>query len=172
MKTIKLLFIVVTVLSLQSCCFSGGCDDDIIDEPQFQSAYEPVYLERTAFEESVQLLPPRAIVNSGKIYAYNDLLIVNEKNEGFHIIDNEDPTNPTPIGFVAVPGSTDVAIKEGVFYINQAVDLIAITINIQSQQLSLTKRVEEIFPILISPDGFYPFDVPENNIVIDWQLIN
>ena len=172
MRTIKLLCLIVAVLSLQSCCFYGGCDDDFITDPDFQSAYEPVYLDRTVFEESVELLAPRDIVNSGKIYVYNKLLLVNEKNEGFHVIDNANPSNPQPLGFVAVPGSSDVAIKEDVLYINQAVDLIAITIDIQSQQLTLTKRVQDIFPVLSSPEGFYPYDVPENTIVIDWQLIN
>lgn len=172
MKTIKLILMVVTVLTLQSCCFYGGCDDDFVDDITFNSAYEPIYLDRTAFEASVQLLPAQPIVNSGKIYVYNHFLLVNEKNEGYHLFDNLDPENPQNIGFVSVPGSTDVAIKEDVFYINQAVDLVAVTINTQSQEVTITKRVKDIFPVLISPDGYYPFDVPENTIVVDWQLIN
>ena len=129
MRTIKLLTCFLLFGVFQSCCVNGDCDeDDFIGEPGFsESAYEPIALLRADFEESVKLLPSKPILNSGKIYVLNNLLFVNEKDEGFHVFQNEDPSNPTPLNFIEVPGATDVAIRNGVYFINQAVDLIAIS---------------------------------------------
>ena len=161
----------LTLLSLYSCCWSDDCPDE--GEPfVLESEYEPVYLQRNLFEESVTLSAPRSIVNSGKIYAFNDLLFINEKNEGFHIYLNDDPANPTPINFLEAPGSTDVSIKNGIYYVNHAVDLIAITYNYSSTELIISKRIRNIFPVMRSPDGFYPIDANENNIAVNWILKN
>lgn len=172
MNKYKLLVICAIFGSLHSCCWDGNCDDSddlVITEP-FESAYEPIVLDRETFEQSVQLLPPKPIVNSGKIYVLNNLLFVNEKNEGFHVFQNDNPSNPTPINFIEVPGSSDISIRNGVYYINQAVDLIAIVYNTRSSELTISKRIEEVFPVMLSPDGFYPFDIDQNSVVIGWKL--
>lgn len=173
MNKYKLLVICVLLGTLHSCCWDGNCDDDdggtvIVDI--FESAYEPIVLDREVFEQSVQLLPPKPIVNSGKIYVLNNLLFVNEKNEGFHVFLNDDPSNPMPINFIEVPGSSDVSIRNGVYFINQAVDLIAVVYNSRSSELTISKRIEDVFPVMISPDGFYPFDIDQNSVVVGWKL--
>jgi hypothetical protein len=173
MKKYKLLLICVLLGSLHSCCWDGNCDDtddDILITEPFESGYEPIVLDRDAFEQSVKLLPAKPIVNSGKIYVLNNLLFVNEKNEGFHVFQNDDPSNPTPINFIEVPGSSDVSIRNGVYFVNQAVDLIAIVYNTRSSELTISKRIEDVFPVMLSPDGFYPFDIDQNSIVVGWKL--
>ena len=64
-----------------------------------------------------------------------------------------------------------MAIRNNMIYINQATDLIAVEYDI-SNGISLTKRVVNVFPELRSPDGFLPYNIPENNVVIGWALIN
>ena len=51
------------------------------------------------------------------------------------------------LNFIETPGATDIAIKNGVYYINQAVDLIAITYNSRSADLNVSKSDIEAFPI-------------------------
>ena len=128
-------------------------------------------MERATFEASVVLEEARTIVQSGKIYAFNNLLFVNEVNEGFHIFDNENPENPQSIAFIKAPGATDLAIKNDVYYVNQAVDLIAVTYNKDASELVVTKRIPNVFPEKISPDGF-AFGVPADSIIIDYELSN
>ncbi len=173
MKKIKFVVLSVLLVCFQNCCpFLVDCEnngDDIVDP--FFSRYEPVLLDRTNFENSVTLKDPVTINTSGKIYIKDDLLFINEVHKGFHIYDNSDPASPLPLKFLEVPGSTDLAIRDNMIYINQATDLIAVEYDI-NQSIRLMKRVVNVFPELRSPDGFLPYNIPENNVVIGWKLTN
>lgn len=171
MKNPKILLVLFMLGLIQSCCppFSD-CDDDFFD-PQ-ASAYEPIYLDRAAFEQSVVLNNALAIGTSGKIYIKENLLFINEVNKGFHVYDNSDPKNPKALRFLEAPGSTDMAIRDNMIYINQARDLIAVAYSAQANTINLTKRIPNTFPELISPDGFHAYGIPENSVVVDWKLKN
>jgi len=148
----------------------SDCEGD--DFPFNSSRYDPILLNRADFENSVSIKDPIAIGTSGKIYIKGDLLFINEVHKGFHIYDNSDPSSPTPIKFLEAPGSTDLAIRDNMVYINQATDLIAVAFDDTTNQIELTKRVVNVFPELRSPDGFLPYNIPDNTIVIGWRLIN
>ncbi|MBW1295917.1 hypothetical protein [Aquimarina litoralis] len=171
MKKTKTLLLGLFLIFLQSCCpFLADCnDDDFIIESGSQ--YEPILLDRTDFENSVALKDPITITTSGKIYIKDNLLFINEVHKGFHIYDNSDPASPIPIKFLDASGSTDLAIRDNMIYINQATDLIAVEYD-DANGITLTKRVVNVFPEIRSPDGFLPFDIPENNVVVGWTLIN
>jgi len=132
------------------------------------SEYEPVYMERTNFETSISLQNTRTIENAGKIYVYNNYLFINEKNLGFHVFNNQNPENPIAIKYITSPGATDMAIKNNVVFINQATDLVAIELGTTIQSLNVTKRIENIFPEMLSPDGFY-FNTPEGKVIVNWK---
>ncbi len=143
---------------------------DEVDDISISSEYEPVYLARTTLENSVVLKGPKPILSSGKIYIKDNLLFINEVRKGFHIFDNSNPQKPVKIKFIEAPGCTDLAIRENAVYINQATDLIAIRLDFNLTSISVTKRIKNTFPQLVSPDGFYADDIPENSIVVDWKL--
>ena len=153
-------------------CFGWGGDDDIDGFPA-NPPYEPVIMERSEFETSTSFeSTPRVIENSGKIYVKGNYIFVNEVNKGFHIIDNADPTNPASIGFIKVLGSSDLSIKDDVFYVNNATDLIAFKLNEDSETLTITKRLPNVFPQIWTPEGPFFYPVEDNEIIIDWQLVN
>ena len=164
-----LCILLLVGMSFQSCVTDNTSDD--VDPFDILTNYEAIIVDRPTFENSITLEDPKDITDSGKIYVFNGLLFVNEKNEGFHIYDNEDPTNPTAIAFIAAPGATDLAIKNDVYYINQAVDLIAVTYDKQTANLQVTKRIRDVFPPKLSPDGFLP-TVADGFIIVDYQLEN
>ncbi len=147
-----------------------GCPQQHDFDPPV-SNYEPVVVQRSDFENSTELLPPRTIAASGKIYLKDDYLFINEPNEGFHVFNNEDLSNPEKIAFLKALGSKDLAIKNGTIYINNATDLIAVRPNYNDLSLQVSKRIINTFPQQISPDGFY-FDVGENEIIVNWNLID
>ena len=159
-----------TCVIVQSCCFPC-IDEDFRNNIEY-SAYEPIYWSRADLDSSIQLKPPQEIINSGKIYVIGDLLFVGEKREGFHVFDNSDLQNPKKIKFIQVYGSTDIAVRNNIFYINQATDLITIQYDFAEENLKLVKRIANTFPELRSPDGYIVHDVPENSVVIDWKLKN
>lgn len=172
MKNKKILYVLLICIAFQSCCLSPfGCPDDV-DSMPFVSSYEPVFLSRTDFDKSVILKNSLAIGTSGKIYVKDNLLFINELNKGFHVYDNSDPANPKSIKFLEAPGSTDLAVRGTMIYINQATDLIAVEYNPGTNTASLTKRIPNTFPELRSPDGFDAYEIPENSVVIDWKLKN
>jgi hypothetical protein len=155
--------------TLQSCCWHGDCDEtDDFPVTFGESQYEPVFMDRSAFEHSVVLSSPKPVLNAGKIYVIGSYLFINEKNEGFHVFNNQNPSNPLPMHFMETPGATDLAIRENVFFINQATDLIAVEVNLESGGLTVSKRIKETFPIMLSPDGFYPQNIPVNNVIVNW----
>ncbi len=162
-----LIILLAASIAVTSCITDNTSDD--VDPIVVFSDYEAITLDRPTFEESVSLQDPKNIVDSGKIYVINSLLFVNEKNEGFHVFENEDPTNPTPLAFITAPGATDLAIKNDVYYINHAVDLIAVTYDKQTANLQVTKRIRNVFPVKVSPDGYIP-NVADGDIIIDYEL--
>jgi len=149
------------VLLLQSCIFYTREDD--FNEPQ----YKAEIMEREAFENSIQLLPARSVMKSGKIYIKDDYAFINEVNEGFHIFNYADASNPIPISFLKVPGATDLSIRNNVFYINQAVDLVTLAYQPTSNSYQFLYRNRNMFPQKQSPNfDFTP--LTDNQIIINW----
>jgi hypothetical protein len=133
------------------------------------SAYTPVLMGRNGMKNAIEVMPPRDIVNSGKIYVYNDWLFVNERFEGIHVINNTDPTNPLPMHFIRIPGNIDVAYKNGRFYADQATDLLVLSYD--GNTLTELQREAKIFMPLAPPDGLPynpPTAIPDSLVIIKW----
>lgn len=160
----------MVICTFQSCWFNS--DDDDVSSPLPLSAYTPVILKRAVLESSITFEASKPIVNSGKIYVKSPFLFVNERNEGFHVFNNSNPENPINIGFLKVAGSSDLAIKDDIIYVNNAVDLIAIEPNFSNSSIVITKRVVNTFPEMFSPDGFNYYNLEEDDIIVNWILTN
>ncbi len=154
--------IVLLFLSFTSCFYN---DDNVIPQPT--SSFEATTMLRSELEASIVLQDAKPITETGKIYVKGQYLFINEPYVGFHIINNTDPSNPVVEKFLVTPGATDLIFKDNSFYINQAVDLVALKFNASFDGVIETQRVENIFPQLLSPDGFFP-NVGSNEIVINW----
>lgn len=161
MKNIKLLWPIL-LLFFVSCIYSGN-DDDFVP----QNIYDPVVMERPEFESAVQVKPIQNIEKSGKIYIKDNLLFINEFRKGFHVFNYSNPLNPIAVGFIQIPGATDLAVRNNTIYINQAVDLVTLQYNISGNSLTITNRNRAIFPQIIAPNGEY-HEVSENQIIVDF----
>lgn len=135
----------------------GGCRE-YRDDPAC-SQYE--YMSFKKFRDSVVVEKPRDIENAGKIYIYGDMLLVNEKNKGVHIIDNSDKSNPIPKAFIKIYGNIDIAVKDGYLYADSFMDLVIIDIN-NIKDIKEVNRKEDIFPYdeyqLFDDYSSYQFD--------------
>jgi hypothetical protein len=158
----KIVVIVCSLLCLNSCIYWNNQDD-------FQplSNFNPVIMERTEFEESVQVLPPTTINKAGKIYVKDHFTFINDTNRGFHIYNYSDATNPLAIAFIKIPGATDLAMRDNVLYINQAVDLVTLLYDTSTNQIVVKNRDRNVFPQKASPDG-YIASTNQNQIVVNW----
>ncbi|MGB0167020.1 MAG: hypothetical protein ACPF8V_09220 [Luteibaculum sp.] len=155
------------------CCLglallTQACFYTEVSEPEIRSAYSPISYSRSDLDKSVQLQDARNIENSGKIYVFNHLLFVGEKRKGFHVFDNTNPAEPQKIKFLQVLGCTDVAIRNNVLFFNQATDLITVEYSFGSDSITLLKRVANVFPEILPPDGIPSYSHPDS-VIIDWQ---
>ncbi|MFW6222216.1 MAG: hypothetical protein ACOC3T_01255 [Bacteroidota bacterium] len=144
------------------------------DEPFISTEFDPILMDRQSLNESVFFQTSRQVENPGKIYLYNHLILINEKYEGVHIIDNSNPAEPTNLGFISIPGCIDMAVQNGVLFADNAVDLVAVDI-INVPEITIRDREVNIFPEHTPPDlDYIPSEFssrnrPENTVIVGWK---
>ena len=113
----------------------------------------------------VKVLPSKVITKAGKIYVYKNTLLVQEVDEGIHIIDNSDKKNPLPKAFIKIMGNLDMAVKEGYLYIDSYLDLVVLDIN-NLEKIKVINRTKNTFtydPYQSAGNFNYYFDCGEYN---------
>ncbi len=129
----------------------SGCLKDTCTQKKTYTLYSPVYKMASALREGIAIEAPRSLKNPGKIYAYGNYLLINEVQEGLHIIDNSNPSSPQNLAFLAIPGNADMAIYSNVLYADNYMDLVAFDIN-QITQPVLVHRIENIFQTYVQTE--------------------
>ncbi len=71
------------ILFLLSTWLLAGCQDECEGTYTYK-VFEPVYLSRTELVQAIGFQPAKPLKNTGKIYAINQYIHVNEQNEGIH----------------------------------------------------------------------------------------
>ena len=146
-------------------------------DPVPVSRYEPVFMLRSEMEKGIRLEGPRDIRNPGKIYLKDDLIFINEKYMGIHVIDNTNPEEPDNFAFIRIDGCIDMAMKHQVLYADNAVDLVSLALSPQMTGIEVTSRNKDIFPELKAPDGRglttrEQMARPDNAILVRWRERN
>lgn len=122
----------------------SSCEDEIKTNFTFRTML-PVYLEMSDVRGRViQVEPPQPLESTGKIYIYEDYLLVNEPTKGIHILDNSDPANPINLNFIPIEGNMDLAVNNNILYADNYADLLAFDIS-KIRQIQLIRRVEDVF---------------------------
>ena len=163
---IKVVLYFVLCISLSNCVNWGGNRN--VDSVQSDN-YKPIIVSRTVLENSVIAQTSQNTVLAGKLYIKDNLMFLNEKNKGFHVFNYTDAQNPVKMGFIKVSGATDLAIRNNLLYINQAVDLLTIEYLPVNNSIIIKNRNRNVFPQKKSPTGRTGSTNPEE-IVIDWTL--
>ncbi|MFZ9189069.1 MAG: hypothetical protein ACO21G_10815, partial [Algoriphagus sp.] len=133
-----------TALLLLASTLLFSCMDEVTSTYTFRTMM-PVYLEmKDVRAKSLAPIPAQEIENPGKIYIYNDFLLINEPSKGIHIFDNKNPANPINLSFIPIEGNVDLAINSDILYADNYVDLLAFDIS-NIQNIRLVKRVEDVF---------------------------
>ena len=97
---------------------------DQVDATVRYTRVTPVYQTTDVLRDAVAVMPARPIEGTGKIYAHEGYLFLNQPSEGIHIIDNTDPANPRPISFVNIPGNFDLVAQGDVLYADSYIDTV------------------------------------------------
>lgn len=138
--------------------------------------YSPIFMQREAMENAIKAEAPKTLQNPGKIYVKDNLIFINEKYKGFHVIDNSNPELPVNKAFIHIDGCLDIAIKGDIIYADNAIDLIALKANSDFSTVEVTGRVKKAFPEISCPDGSWPYyDLnslrPKNAILVAWEKL-
>jgi len=144
MKTTTFFTIILfsIVLCLQSCV-----KDDCTNEVTFLQV-TPVYMTEAEIRQDIKIEAPRDLEKPGKIYFYDDYIFLNESRLGIHIINNSNPSNPVNEAFINIPCNVHIAVKNGVMYADNCIDLLAIDISTPTNPV-LKTRTENVFPVQI-----------------------
>lgn len=142
MKSLHNLFLFLLLgLGLTSCL------EDQCDATWVYTRYDPIWVTKAEMRQPIERTTAREMANPGKIYYYQDVLLVNEYREGIHVIDNSDPANPQFLSFIDIPGNVDMAIRNNVLYADNYVDLVALDIS-DPRNPAYLSRTEDVFPSL------------------------
>ncbi|QNF35826.1 hypothetical protein HUW51_12700 [Adhaeribacter swui] len=119
---------------------------------------------------AIQSEPAKALRKTGKIYAVDQYILVNELNEGIHVIDNSNPRNPQNIGFIAIPGNVDMAVRSNVLYADAGTDLLVLDITIP-KAIKVIKHLENVFQpaSLMAANGAFINADPSKGIVVAYK---
>ncbi len=138
-KSLVAVLIVFWFLLVQVSCPSR---DDV-----YEIHLLPVYADSVRIHH-VMVEPPRSLVNTGKIYYKDSMIYIIEKNMGIHLIDNHQPSAPTPIRFIKMEGCEDIAIKDNTLYADNYTDLVALDITDPHQPI-MVSRLRGLYPAAI-----------------------
>lgn len=131
--------------------FFTSCNKDI-------SSAEVTYTKATAIYgdlEELRNIPLTAVakelINPGKIYVSEDLLLIGEEKEGIHIYDNSDPENPINISFIQIPENKEFFVHGTTIYAESLYDMLKIDLSDKNNP-TLVERVENAFASSFSND--------------------
>lgn len=156
MKKILLLLMVISLASV-------SCEkNDEKDYADYLIA-TPLMMSQVEFRNSVDILPPRPIDESGKIYAYKDYIFVNDKYRGIHVIDNSNPENPQKISFIEIAGNVDISIKDDILYADSIMDLMIFDIS-NINGITIVNRLENVLQQYLT----WPVEAD----IFDWEGVD
>ena len=169
MKKNLLLLLFVASLSIVSC--------EKTDDGKYADylVARPLTISKAEFKNSVDIISPLPIKESGKIYAYQDYIFVNDKYRGVHVIDNSNPNAPKKISFIKIAGNVDISIKDDYLYADSIMDLVVLDIS-DINNIKIVNRLDNVLrDNIVWPANadFYEYDGVdyENDIVLGWETV-
>lgn len=140
-------------------CLLISCSDD--KDYEYVNVATPITITSAELRASIKVLPPQNIVESGKIYAHQQYVFVNDVDKGVHVIDNRNPSQPTIVNFLKIPLNRDVSVKGNYLYADSGRDLVVFDIS-QVTNIQMIGHVEDVI------ENYQSVNYPENADYFDW----
>ena len=165
MKIFKPLVAVLVLALLSSCEKKTEFAEYLVARP--------LIMTKADFINSVDILPPQPIDESGKIYTYQDMIFINDKYEGIHVIDNSNPVSPQKIAYISLAGTVDISIKDDVLYADSIRDLVLFDIS-DISNIQEISRMQDV----LQDNVLWPFEADiieweeydyENELIVGWE---
>jgi hypothetical protein len=122
--------------------FFCGCRKE--QRTKTYTIYTPIYKMQTEVLANVNGTGPVPVQTVGKIYIKDNFIYLNEVDKGIHVIDNTDPSHPSQVAFLDIPGNQDIAVKGNILYADMYADLLALDIT-DIHHVTVTDTLHNIF---------------------------
>lgn len=122
----------------------GGCVKDAVKGTRTYTIMTPILKARSEVMADINGNPTQSVEAAGKIYIKGNFIYLNEVDKGIHIIDNSNPSSPTQVAFLNIPGNLDVAVRGKTLYADMYGDLLAIDIS-DPKNVTVTKELKDFF---------------------------
>lgn len=149
----KLALVFVVALTGTGC---WGLNSSCADCYDTKNA-KPVYLSYNDLRSGISVGDPVPLTDIQRVYVYQSTVFLNNKNRGLHVIDNSDPSNPTNVAFITIPGNTEISIRDNALYADSYIDLVTLKIDDPASIVEQDREIN-IFPYNAYqnvPDGIY-----------------
>ncbi len=155
---------------------SQSCIDDSDSDYVLVNVVTPKYMTLDALRSSVEITSPLPIIESGKIYVYNDLVLVNDVENGIHVIDNSNPENPEKVACIKIEANNDMEIKGDYLFVDSLMDLVIFDIS-DIDNIKEVTRLKDVFPSYVVMPFMedmvvdYRDQTPNaNEIIVSWKV--
>lgn len=170
MKKNLLLILFVASLGFQSC--EKNNDDSKYAD---YLVARPLKISKAEFKNSVDIIAPRPIEESGKIYAYQNYIFVNDKYRGVHVIDNSNPKAPKKVSFIKIAGNVDISVKGDYLYADSITDLMVLDISDINNIKIVNRLVNVLRNNIVWPAGadFFEWEGIDysTEMIIGWETV-
>ncbi len=131
-------------ISILTAGWLTSCYDEVKSTYTYRTQM-PVFLQMSDVRNTqISVLPGKDLENPGKIYLYGNFLLINEPQKGIHIIDNTNPSSPTPLNFIPIAGNVDMAVNTNMLYADNYADLLVFDIS-EIRNIKMKTRIEDVF---------------------------
>lgn len=146
--------------------FLPGCIKDKITATHTYTytIMTPVLKSKADVLAAINGNPSETVQKAGKIYIKDKFIYLNEVDKGIHIIDNSNPSQPSQVAFLSIPGNLDIAVKGNILYADMYNDLLAIDIS-NPKHVSITNRIANFF---MGRMYGYGSNIDDKYIAVDW----
>lgn len=162
----KITFLGFAMILLLSSCWETNFNDwDVSNVEGLKPVYEDPTVSKVITKE-----PARDITDGGVIFSYGNLLLVNDKGQGLHVIDNTDVSDPQFLYFISIPGNYDMSLKGDLLYVDNYNDLV--TIRITPTDIEVVNRVADVVVVDNHPRQFgvyFECVDPSKGNVVTWE---
>jgi len=165
----------LTIILSIFCFALNSCENDEIEYQTVQIATAE-YMTLKELRSSVKITSPVPIVESGKIYSFNNLILVSDVDKGVHIIDNSNPENPSQIAFIEIVASRDMEIKGNYLYVDSLMDLVVFDLS-DINNIVEVSRLENVLQTYIPEpflkEGFVDYaqsGASSDGIIVRWNI--
>ncbi|WP_127138248.1 LVIVD repeat-containing protein [Flagellimonas oceanensis] len=172
MKTKTILFLCINFLLITSC----STDDSNGPSEEYLVA-RPLTMSRAEFSNSVDIIAPRPMDESGKVYTYGDYIFINDKYQGVHVIDNSNPSQPVKVAFIQIPGNVDISVKNDYLFADSLMDLVVLDIS-DLDNITIVNRLENVLQSYVAAPfeadvvEYGDYDYGSNDILIGWEVVS